>query len=172
MVQGYDHKASQKKKVSVLIYILFLWPWLDFSVLLFFFLKKPVVKPPVNYTFKTAPKNSGYVLLNDNKESANFTVQLGKSNAAFVPAARFEVKDASVDFSLADSQGKTGPSVIARSEATRQSQDVVVWQNILPSTDVRYKILPDGLKEEFIIKDKSQAVKALKGHERYTFPFL
>src|SRR3990167_6440206 len=102
-------KRHKKRKVSVLIYILFFVALVGISTLLFFlpFLGKPT-PPSVNYSFKTAPSKSGYVLLNDNKDAANFTVHLGKSNAAFVPAARFEVKDASVDFSLADSQGKTG----------------------------------------------------------------
>ncbi|MBI4973079.1 LamG domain-containing protein, partial [Candidatus Roizmanbacteria bacterium] len=155
-------KRHKKRKVSLLIYILSFVALVGFSTLLFFLFKKLSVKPPVNYSFKSAPFNSGYTLFNDNKESANFTVLVGKNSTPKVPSARFEVKDASVDFSLANSQGKTGFQSV---------KDVVTWQNVLPSTDVRYKILPDGLKEEFIIKDKSQAEKTLKGHERYTFSF-
>ena len=105
----YDHQTAQKKRVSLLIYILSFVALIGFSTLLFFFLKRLGVKPPVNYSFKSAPFNSGYTLLNDNKESANFTVLVGKDKTPNIPSARFEVKDASVDFSLANSQGKNRP---------------------------------------------------------------
>ena len=121
-----------------------------FSTFLFFlpFLGKPT-PPSVNYSFKTAPSKSGYTLLNDNKDTAGFTVLVGKNTEPKVPSARFEVKDASVDFSLADSQGKAGFQSV---------NNVVTWENVLPQTDVRYKILADGLKEEVIIKEIGRAL--------------
>ena len=155
-------KRHKKRKVSPLIYILSFVALAGISSLLFFLFRKPSIKPPVNYTFKTAPRNSGYALLNDNKDSANFTVLVGKNNTQRIPSARFEVMDAAVEFSLSDSQGKTG---------FQSANNVVTWEDVLPSTDVRYRILADGLKEELVIKDRFQAERALKGRERYTFSF-
>ncbi|MBI4973078.1 hypothetical protein HZC27_00495 [Candidatus Roizmanbacteria bacterium] len=144
-----------KKQVVVLVCFLL---FVGFLFLVQKSLNMPRNIPPVNYTFKTAPQESGYVLVNDNKDAANFTTYLAKSNSAFVPSARFEVKDASVDFSLADSQGKTG---------FKKANDVVTWENVLPSTDVTFQIKTDGLSQDIVIKDGSLANKAIQARERY-----
>lgn len=119
----------------------------------------PRQTPSINYTFKTAPQKSGYVLVNDNKEAANFTAFLAKSNTALVPSARFLVKDASVDLSLTNSQGKSG---------FKKANDIITWESIFPSTDIKYQIKADGLSQDVVIKDASFAAKAIKGRERYT----
>ena len=144
-----------KKQLVVLVCFLL---FIGFLFLVQKSLNTPRPIPPISFTFKTAPQKSGYVLLNDNKEAANFTTYLAKSNSAFVPSARFEVKDASVDFSLADSQGKTG---------FKKANDVVTWENVLPSTDVTFQIKADGLSQDIMIKDSAQAAKAIKARERY-----
>jgi hypothetical protein len=144
-----------KKQVVVLVcFFLFV----GFLFLVKKSLDTPRPIPPVSYTFKPAPRKSGYALVNDNKESANFTSYVAKSGSAFTPSARFEVKDSSVDFSLAGSQGKTG---------FKKSDGAVTWENSFPSTDVTFQIKADGLSQEIIIKDRSAAAKAIKDREKY-----
>lgn len=145
-----------KKQVVVLVCFLL---FVGFLFLVQRSLNMPRKTPSITYTFKTAPQKSGYVLVNDNKESANFTSYVAKSNSAFTPSARFEVKDASVDFSLANSQGKMG---------FKKANDIITWENILPSVDVRYQVKADGLSQDIVIKDSSVAARAIKGRERYT----
>ena len=145
-----------KKQVVVLICFLL---FIGFLFLVKKSLDIPRPVPPISYSFKTAPQKSGYVLVNDNKESANFTSFVAKSNSAFTPSARFEVKDASVDLSFSESKGKTG---------FKKANGVIAWENTFPSTDVIYQIKADGLSQEVVIKDNALAAKAIKARERYT----
>lgn len=129
-------------KKQVVVLICFLL-FVGFLFLIQKSLNMPRDIPPISYSFKTAPASSGYALVNDNKESAGFTTFLNKLSTPKVPNARFEVKDASVDVSM------TGVS----------------------STDVNSQIKADGLSQDIMIKDATQASKAIKARERYTLTF-
>lgn len=153
-----------KKQVVVLICFLL---FIGFLFLVQKSLTTPRPIPPVNYIFKTAPQKSGYVLVNDNKESANFTSYVAKSNSAFAPSARFEVKDASVDLSFSESKGKKGFVVIPSGAEGSLNKNTVTWENTFPSTDVTFQIKADGLSQEVVIKDGALAAKAMKDRERY-----
>src|SRR3989338_6950138 len=141
-------------------------------------------EPKVEYTFKEAPSRSGFKLLNENKRDG-FKVLLGRSDNPKTPEARFEVKDSWLDFTLATNVGESEFKKVTSSDvipspdsvgiegtlANASNKDKVLWSNVLPSTDITYQVTDKGLKEEVIIKDSSQAEKAIKEHERYEFPF-
>lgn len=104
-------------------------------------------KPPVSYSFKGAPKGTGFSLLSDNTKSGGFRVLLGNTEAPKVPEARFEVDKSWLAFSLATAN-PTKPF----EKKGDKGKDTVVWKEVLTDADARYQIVETGLKEDIILK--------------------
>ncbi len=123
-------------------------------------------KPTVTYSFKPAPKDTGFALLSDNTKSGGFKALIGKKDAEGTPNARFEVDKAWMEFSLAG-----GTDVRSFESQKKNGRDTVIWKNVLTDADARYQIVETGLKEDIILKSDFLAQRALEDRDKVTISF-